>query len=280
MQNSKNKTVVGGQTLIQGNSLKILSEYKKKSLFDACITDPPYNISNYDNKKKIGWLQSNKIWKEEKKFNKINEKWDSFSSDEAYSNFTEKWIKLVCKLVKPNGNIVIFGTYHNIFLIGHILKKLDNRIINSIVWYKRNAFPNITQRMLCESTEYMIWAVNNSQKKAKNWTFNYKVLKEMNHGKQMRNVWDIPNSWSKEEKKFGKHPSQKPLVLMKRLILGLTKEGDNVLDPFLGSGSTTIACAETNRKSTGIELDRDYFKLAKKRLEFVVEERKNNPKIL
>lgn len=274
------KVIIESQTLIQGDCIKALSGLKKSKLFDACITDPPYNISNYDNKKKIGWLKSNKIWKEEKKFNKINEKWDSFSSDKVYAEFTKKWVKNVCNLIKPNGNIVIFGSYHNIFLIGYILKELNKKIVNSIVWYKRNAFPNITQRMLCESTEYMIWAVNNSQKKAKNWTFNYNVLKEINHGKQMRNVWDIPNSWAKKEKKYGKHPSQKPLVLMKRLILGLTNKGDTIIDPFLGSGSTTIACAETDRKSTGIEINESYFKIAQLRLESFVKQKKNNPKIL
>lgn len=276
----KNNTIaIDNQTLIHGDCLKIIPKLENAK-FDACITDPPYNISNYDGKKKIGWLKSNKTWKEEKNFNKINEKWDSFESDEDYLNFTKKWLKLVCKSVKDNGNIVIFGSYHNIFLIGYLLRKLNKRVVNSIVWYKRNAFPNITQRMLCESTEYMIWAVNNSQKKAKNWTFNYKVLKEMNSGKQMRNVWDIPNSWAKEEKMFGKHPSQKPLILMKRLILGLTNIDDTVLDPFLGSGSTMIACAETDRKCTGIELNKEYFNLAKKRLKSFSEEKLRNPKIL
>ena len=164
--------------LILGDSLEILPRIEAE--FDASITDPPYNISGYDNKKDIGWLKSNSYWQGEKKFTKMNEDWDKFSNGD-YLEFTSKWLDSVCRLVRPNGNIMIFGTYHNIYKIGYTLEKLDRKIVNSIVWYKRNAFPNITQRMLCESTEHVIWAVNNNQKDAKNWTFNYDILKKMNN---------------------------------------------------------------------------------------------------
>jgi site-specific DNA-methyltransferase (adenine-specific) len=257
------RTEVDGQILLLGDSLKILPCLNEK--FDACITDPPYNISGYDHKKEIGWLKSNDFWKEEKKFNKMDEKWDGFTNKD-YEKFIETWLKLICKVVKKNGNIVIFGTYHNIYKIGYLLEKLNKRIVNSIVWYKRNAFPNITQRMFCESTEYMIWAVNNDPSEAKKWTFNYDVLKKINEGKQMRNVWDVTLT-PQREKKLGKHPTQKPIKIIERLVLGLTNKEDYILDPFMGSGTLPLVCMLNNRKSLGIDNNENYFNLAVKRLQ-------------
>ena len=263
----KNSFKKNGIELIHGDCFDVLPTLEKRSC-DACITDPPYNISAYEGKREIGWLKSNKYWTREKKFSRINEEWDKFSNL-GYEKFTEKWLQIVCDLVKPNGNLIIFGTYHNIYLIGYLLQKLSKKIINSIVWYKRNAFPNITHRMLCESTEYMVWAVNNDNRTAKNWTFNYKILKKMNEGKQMRNMWDIPSTLSKIERKFGKHPAQKPSRVVERLILGSTNIGDTVLDPFIGSGTIPLVCKVHKRKSIGIEIDKRYFDIAKKRLENV-----------
>jgi len=249
--------------IIHGNCLDILKNIPDKSI-DCCITDPPYNISGYDNKKEIGWLKSNKTWKEEKSFNKINEKWDKFS-DSEYEMFTINWLSEIKRIIKPNGNIAIFGSYHNIFKIGYILESLDLKLINSIVWYKRNAFPNITQRMFCESTEYIIWATNNNKKNAKNWTFNYNKMKELNGGIQMRNMFDIPST-KLSEKKFGKHPSQKPMELLNKLVLAFTNEDDIIIDPFLGSGTTALAAKQNKRNFTGVEIELDYIKIAEKRL--------------
>ena len=246
-----------------GNALEKMKKIKDNSV-DHCITDPPYNISGYDNKKNIGWLKSNKFWVDIKKFDKIDQKWDSFQNDD-YESFTIQWLTEVIRIVKPNGNLIIFGTYHNIYKIGYLLQKLDRKIINSIVWYKRNAFPNITQRMLCESTEHIIWAVNNSQKKAKNWTFNYNILKQFNHGKQLRNVWDIPMT-ALSEKKFGKHPSQKPQEVINRLILGCSNQGDIILDPFMGSGTIPMMAKHNNRKYIGIDNNKEYVNLSRKRI--------------
>lgn len=250
--------------LILGDALKTLQNMPDASM-DHCITDPPYNISGYEGKKEIGWYKTNKTWQEEKAFKKIDQTWDSFSKLN-FSEFTREWISQVTRVVKPNGNILIFGSYHNIYLTGQILSDLDKRIVNSIIWYKRNAFPNITQRMLCESTEQIIWAVNNSQKKAKNWTFNYKLLKTLTeNGKQMRNMWDIPMT-PKSEKEFGKHPSQKPLEVAKRLILGFTNEGETILDPFAGSGTFLVSAKQFSRNYIGIENNSEYLDLCKKRL--------------
>ena len=250
--------------MILGDSLEKMSQLPDNSI-DCCIADPPYNISGYDDKKQIGWLKSNKYWTEDKKFDVINADWDKYS-DLGYEAFTYKWLEEVARVVKPNGNIAIFGSYHNIYKIGSLIEKMDLRIINSLVWYKRNAFPNITQRMFCESTEYIIWATNGSKKKAKNWTFNYDKMKELNGGKQMRNMFDIPTTKT-SERKHGKHPSQKPLELIQNLVLALTNEEDLILDPFIGSGTTALAAALNNRHFVGYDISSEYLEIALRRLE-------------
>ena len=249
-------------SVIFGDCLDILKTIPSDSV-DACITDPPYNISGI-NKKEIGWYKSNSYWKDKKSFSKIDEQWDKFTEDD-YIQFSFAWMSEIKRIVKPNGNIAIFGSFHNIYKVGYLFENLDLRIVNSIVWYKRNAFPNITQRMFCESTEHIIWGANNSKKKAKNWTFNYADMKEMNGGKQMRNMFDIPNT-KQSERKEGKHPSQKPLEVMDRLITALTNKGDVVIDPFLGSGSTAVAALNKSRKFIGIEREKEFVDLANRRI--------------
>ena len=251
-------------TIIFDDCLNKMTSFEDDS-FDHCITDPPYNISGYDGKKEIGWYKSNKVWNEEKKFTIIDEHWDSFS-DKDYLTFTLNWLKEITRIVKDNGNILIFGTYHNIYKIGYLLDQFDLKINNSIIWYKRNAFPNITQRMFCESTEQIIWAVNNSKKKSKNWVFNYQVLKGMTENKkQMRNMWDIPMT-KQSEKKHGKHPSQKPEEVITRLVLGCTNEGEKIIDPFSGSGTVPYVAKLYKRQFVGIENNETYYKQSLSRI--------------
>ncbi|TAE75355.1 MAG: helix-turn-helix domain-containing protein [Bacteroidetes bacterium] len=275
------KTEVKNQ-LFLGDCLDILKAIPTHSI-DCVITDPPYNISGYDHKKQIGWLKSNDFWKKQKAFKKIDEKWDKFSDDD-YENFTIAWLTEVKRIVKPNGNIAIFGSYHNIYKIGYLIEKLELKTINSIIWYKRNAFPNVTQRMFCESTEQIIWCVNENKKNAKNWTFNYQTMKEINGGVQMRNMFDVPLT-KQSEREFGKHPSQKPLEVLNNLVLALTNEGDVVLDCFLGSGTTVVSALQHKRNFVGVEQSFEYLQIAEKRLENIentifdkVENVKNNKK--
>ena len=221
---------------------------------DVCITDPPYNIAK--NKKGLSWAFSSHIT--------MQSDWDRFLQSD-YASFTHDWLKEVCRVIKKNGNIFIFGSYHNIYLIGAIAQRLKLRIINSIIWAKPNAQPNITCRMFTESTEQIIWLCNNDENKASGWTFNYALAKQLNDGKQMRNFWVIPTVPA-SEKKWGKHPSQKPLMLMERLVLSCTRPDDIVLDCFCGSGSTLVACKKSGRRFIGIEKDKDYCTIARKRL--------------
>lgn len=232
---------------------------------DHCITDPPYNASGYDGKRQIGWLKADSMWTTEKKFSRMDEEWDSFS-DSGYEQFTAEWMREAFRIVRPNGNMIIFGTFHNIYTLGYLLKKFRKKIVGSITWYKRNAFPNITRRMLCESTEYLVWAVNNNAKDAKCWTFNHNVMKELNNGKQMRNMWDIPMT-PRSERIHGRHPAQKPIEVCRRLITGMTNRNDMVLDPFAGSGTIPLAAKMCGRRYIAIEKSSEYAGIARKRLD-------------
>jgi hypothetical protein len=176
------------------------------------------------------------------------------------------WLSEVCRVVKPNGNILVFGTYHNIYQIGFILQNvLNRRVNNSIVWFKPNAQPNITARTLTESTEQIIWAVNETPAKAKGWTFNYWKAKGMTGGTQMRNLWESPYTPA-SERTFGKHPSQKPLELTNRLVSIATEPGDLVLDPFAGAGGTALSALRGRRSYVLIELDPKYVDVAHSRI--------------
>lgn len=240
--------------LYQGDALETLQKWEDK-YFHATVTDPPYNIAR--DRKGLAWAFSSHVT--------IDSEWDRFTGDE-YEAFTAAWLKEVCRVTKENGNIFIFGSYHNIYTIGAIAARMDLRIVNSIIWAKPNAQPNITCRMFTESTEQVLWLCNNTQKKAKNWTYNYKHMKELNGGKQMRNYWEIPVT-PQREKSHGKHPSQKPLKVMERIVLAGTNPGDRVLDCFAGSGSTLLACDRLERRWVGIERDPEYCEIAHSRVD-------------
>jgi site-specific DNA-methyltransferase (adenine-specific) len=243
-----------GNQLYEGDTLETMAQWEDNT-FHACITDPPYNIAS--NRKGLAWAFSSHVT--------IENEWDRFTPAQ-YEEFTAAWLKEVCRTVKENGNIFIFGSYHNIYTIGAIAARMDLRMINSIIWTKPNAQPNITCRMLTESTEQVLWLCNNTNKKAKNWTFNYDTMKSLNGGKQMRNYWDIPLT-PQRERVHGKHPSQKPLKLMERLTLCGTNQGDRVLDCFAGSGSTLLACDRLDRRWVGIERDAEYCGIAHHRID-------------
>ena len=228
---------------------------------DHCIVDPPFNIGSGSGRKSkngLGWAFSTHVT--------MAEQWDAFSKDEFFV-FNVDWLREVSRVVKPNGNILVFGTYHNIYQLGFILQHvLERRILNSVIWSKPNAQPNITARMLTESTEQIIWAVNNTPAKATGWTFNYWDAKEMNGGKQMRNIWEYPVT-SKSERALGKHPSQKPLALVERAVLLASRPGELLLDPFGGAGTLAVAAQKHERDWLLIENVPEYADLARRRLE-------------
>src|SRR3989339_1787573 len=237
--------------IIIGDALEELPKIPSESV-DLVFADPPYNMSK---KRCLGWKYSKHIT--------MQEEWDIFSKDD-YLKFNQKWISESLRILKHGGSLWVCGSFHNIYQVGFILQHIEDvKINNSIVWFKPNAQPNITCRMFTESTEHLIWASKNGN--GKKWTFNYELMKKMNNGKQMRNVWGIPLT-PKKEKWAGEHPTQKPMELLRRVILACTKPGETVLDPFLGSGTTSAVAKMLGRNSVGIEKDRRYEPIIRKRL--------------
>ena len=246
-------------SVITGDCLEVMRAWPDGCI-DHCIVDPPFNIGSGSGRKSkngLGWAFSSHVT--------MAEGWDAYSKDEFYA-FNVEWLKEVARVVKPNGNILVFGTYHNIYQLGFILQHvLERRVLNSVIWSKPNAQPNITARMLTESTEQIIWAVNNTPAKATGWTFNYWDAKEMNGGKQMRNLWEFPVT-AKRERAEGKHPSQKPLALLERAVLLASKPGELLLDPFGGAGTLAVASQKHARDWLLIENVEAYAEIARRRL--------------
>lgn len=251
--------------LLKGDCIEILNQARENSV-DMIFADPPYFLSNGGITCHAGRMVS------------VNKgKWDKSKGVEENHKFTLEWLKACQRVLKPNGTIWVSGTTHIIYSVGYAMQELRYKILNDIIWYKRNAPPNLSCRYFTHSTEIVLWAAKNEKSKHQ---FNYKLMKDMNKGKQMRNVWglDIPNKetphkvWEissppASEKKFGKHPTQKPIELLNRIILTCTKEGDLVLDPFCGSSTTGVAAVLSERKYVGIELEDSYLKLSINRLE-------------
>lgn len=235
-------------TLLQGNTLELLSQFEFK--FDMIFADPPYFLSNGGIS-----VQSGEIVCVDKG------EWDK-GGDSAYiDSFNEAWLRLCKDKLKENGTIWISGTYHNIFSVADQLTKQGFKILNVITWAKTNPPPNISCRYFTFSSEFIIWA----RKSAKVPHFyNYQLMKQINDDKQMTDVWTLP-AIARWEKSCGKHPTQKPLSLLSRIIMASTREGAWILDPFAGSSTTGIAACLLKRRFLGIDSEKEYLELSKKR---------------
>ena len=235
-------------TLLQGDVFKLLRQFDFK--LDMVFADPPYFLSNNGLTVKNGKITS------------VNKgKWDKSKGFEYVNDFNRKWLKLIREKMKEDATIWISGTMHNIFSIGQILTELDFKILNIITWQKTNPPPNFSCRSFTHSTEQIIWARKNA--KVPHY-FNYKLMKEINGGKQMKDVWTLP-AIAKWEKSCGKHPTQKPLSVLTRIILASTKQGAWILDPFAGSSTTGIAANLVGRKFLGIDIEKEYLEISKQR---------------
>ena len=191
--------------------------------------------------------------------------WDKQKDSKAKLAFNKKWIHLCKRLIKPTGTIWITGTFHNIYSIGVALEMEGFHILNNITWQKTNPPPNLSCKCFTHSTETILWACLPDTKGKKTYTFNYQEMKKQNNNKQMKDVW-TGSLVKPSEKKEGKHPTQKPLYLLKRIIQASTKEGDCILDPFAGSSTTGVAAKVLKRNYIGIELELEYLELSKRRL--------------
>lgn len=215
--------------------------------FDMIFADPPYFLSNGGISVQSGKMVS---------VNKGD--WDRSRGEDADHAFNREWLKACREKLKSNGTIWISGTYHNIFSIAKNLTGLGYKILNCVTWVKTNPPPNLSCRYFTHSAEYILWA----RKEAKTpHFFNYELMKEINGGTQMRDVWTLP-AIAKWEKNCGKHPTQKPLCVLSRIILASTQPGAWVLDPFAGSSTTGIAANLLGRRYLGMDMCQDFLDLS------------------
>jgi site-specific DNA-methyltransferase (adenine-specific) len=218
--------------------------------FDMIFADPPYFLSNGGIS-----VQSGKVVCVDKG------EWDKGGTADYINEFNHQWLSLCREKLKDNGTIWISGTYHNIFSVANQLTELGYKILNVITWAKTNPPPNISCRYFTYSTEFIIWA----RKLPKvPHIYNYELMKQINGGKQMKDVWNMP-AIAPWEKAFGKHPTQKPLSVLSRIILASTRERMWILDPFTGSSTTGIAANLLNRRFLGIDKEKEFLDLSIKR---------------
>lgn len=228
--------------------MELLRQFEHK--FDMVFADPPYFLSNNGLS-----IQSGKIVSVNKG------SWDKSHGIDYINDFNRKWLSLVRDKMKDNATIWISGTLHNIFSIGQILTELDYKILNVITWEKNNPPPNFSCRYFTHSTEQIIWA---RKKENVPHYFNYELMKQLNGDRQMKDVWKLP-AIAPWEKSCGKHPTQKPLSVLTRLILASTKPDAWILDPFTGSSTTGIAANLANRSFLGIDKEEKFLQISKNR---------------
>ncbi len=245
--------------LFQADCLEILDYVVKKEplgYVDMIFADPPYFLSNGGITCHAGRMVS---------VNKGH--WDKSRGPDANHEFNIRWLSACQKILKPNGTIWVSGTAHIIHSIGFAMQQLGFKILNDITWVKPNPPPNLSCRYFTHATETVIWAAKNSNSRH---LFNYQEMRRVAGGKQMKSVWPIYPP-ANDEKVFGKHPTQKPVGLLERIISASSNPGDLVLDPFMGACTTGVAAVRLKRKFLGIELEAQYVDTAIKRIKQAIE---------
>ncbi|KNG94539.1 site-specific DNA-methyltransferase [Pseudaestuariivita atlantica] len=243
-------------TIIDGDCIEAMLALPEASV-DLIFADPPYNLQ----------LKGELHRPDNSRVDAVDDAWDQFSSFAAYDRFTQDWLKAARRLLKPHGAIWVIGSYHNIFRVGAALQDAGYWILNDVVWRKSNPMPNFRGKRLTNAHETMIWA---SKSEGAKYTFNYEALKALNEGIQMRSDWVLPICSGHERLKDAEgnkaHPTQKPVSLLHRVLVGSTNPGDVVLDPFFGSGTTGAVAKMLGRHWIGIERDASYREIAERRL--------------
>ena len=245
--------------ILKGDVLENLQKIPSNSI-DMIFADPPYFMQT------TGVLMRT----EGTEFKGVDDEWDKFNNYKHYDEFCLNWLTECRRILKKDGTIWVIGAFQNIYRIGYILQNLDFWILNDVVWSKPNPAPNFKGTRFTNSNETMIWCAKSNLSK---YTFNYKTMKHLNGGKQMKSVWDIGicigNERIKDKEGKKAHNTQKPEALLFNVIISSTKVGDIVLDPFMGSGTTGAVAKKNGRNFIGIEREEKYIKIANKRIEHV-----------
>lgn len=259
---------IGPATLVLQDALEGMKALPDNS-FDLAIADPPYGASSV---KEWRLPENHQLAGFGGAWQLANHEWDMLAGLEGF-RFIIAWLSELKRIVKPTGSIWIHSTYHNSGMTNVACQLLGIEIINEVIWFKRNAFPNLACKRLTASHETILWAhTGNGTRK---YRFNYAEAKAAAFpgdninlpGKQLRTVWDISNNKEPEELEFGKHPTQKPLRLLRRQLLVSGLVGGHVLIPFMGSGSEMVAALEYGMEPTGFEVAEEYFNIASKRVQ-------------
>ena len=247
--------------ILPGDSLDLLPQLPAGSV-DLVFADPPYNLQ----------LQQ-ALWRPNMtRVDAVDDEWDKFDDFRHYDEFTRAWLAACKRVLKPNGSLWVIGTYHNIHRVGAILMDLGYWILNEIVWVKLNPMPNFRGVRFTNAHETLIWA--KTSEKAR-YTFNYREMKELNGGKQMRSDWHIPLCSGAERIRVNgekAHPTQKPEALLERVIRASSNPGDVILDPFFGTGTSGAVAKRLNRRWIGIEREQSYIRVAQQRIDQVIPE--------
>jgi DNA modification methylase len=244
--------------VIQGDCLDVLARLPEKSV-DLVFADPPYNLQ----------LQADLYRPNMTKVDAVDDAWDHFSSFAAYDAFTRQWLAACRRVLKDEGTLWVIGSYHNIYRVGTALMDLDYWILNDTVWIKFNPMPNFRGARFTNAHETLIWA---QKVRGAKYTFNYRGMKSINEGLQMRSDWYLSLCTGKERLKIDgakAHPTQKPEALLYRVILATSRPGDVVLDPFFGTGTTGAVARVLHRHYIGVEREARYVRLARERIEGV-----------
>lgn len=242
--------------LFQGDSVALLDRFEAES-FDVIFADPPYFLSNGGTTCQSG-----------KRVSVNKGKWDASLGAEDNHDFNRRWLAACQRVLRPNGTIWVSGTSHVIFSVGFAMQQLGFKLLNQVTWEKPNPPPNLACRYFTHSTETVLWAGRDRKSKHH---FAYPEMKQRNGGKQMKDVWRFPAP-PKREKGHGKHPTQKPLALLDRLLVASCPEGGAVLDPFNGSGTTGVAALALGLDYTGIEREDEYLQLSRDRMQEVLDD--------
>lgn len=253
----RSKPGLAHDTVIEGDCIDVMN-----ALPDGCadmvFADPPYNLQ----------LEGELLRPNNSRVEGVDDTWDKFSSFAEYDRFTRAWLKAASRVLKPTGTLWVIGSYHNIFRVGTALQDLGFWILNDVIWRKTNPMPNFRGRRFTNAHETLIWAGREAG--VKGYTFNYDAMKALNDDLQMRSDWLLPICSGAERLKNTSgakaHPTQKPEALLHRVLLAATNEGDLVVDPFFGTGTTGAVAKQLGRRWIGIERDHDYAALARKRI--------------